>query len=72
MRWLLLALTILLLGGTLSTGCVAVKPWQRSTLSHRSMLLTPRLGEPYHAHLRSIREGAVGGEIGAGGGCGCN
>ncbi len=65
---LLLALALFALAG----GCVAVKPWERARLSHPCMQMDARLGDAYLAHVLSVREGSVGGEGGAGGGCGCN
>jgi hypothetical protein len=36
------------------------------------MSLEERMGDAYRPHLLSVREGSMGGEGGAGGGCGCN
>ena len=62
----LLVLTLLT-----APGCATVQPWQKGTLSHPYMELTPALGTEFHHHVHMIREGAVGGEGGLGGGCGC-
>ena len=56
----------------LLSGCATVKPWERGRLSHTCMQMEPRMGDAIISHVRSIREGAIGGEGGAGGGCGCN
>jgi hypothetical protein len=36
------------------------------------MDLKPQLGKDFHNHVNQVREAAIGGEGGAGGGCGCN
>lgn len=53
-------------------GCVTVQPWERATLSHPCMDLAPGLGDGYRGHILPIREGALAGGAGIGGGCGCN
>lgn len=55
-----------------ASGCATVQPWERGTLSHPCMDLAPRLGEGYRGHILPIREGALAGGAGIGGGCGCN
>jgi hypothetical protein len=62
---------VLLLSLLMMTGCVTVHPWERGTLSHPCMQMSPQLGDSHLEHVWSIREGAVGGELGVGGGCGC-
>jgi hypothetical protein len=52
-------------------GCATVQPWERATLSHPCMELSPRLGDGFRAHILPIREGALPGGAGLGGGCGC-
>ena len=51
--------------------CASVKPYERGKLAHPTMLLgdQSRAGP---AHIYAIHEGAVGGDSGAKGGCGCN
>ena len=72
-RWSLLACsTILALIAGLAAGCVNVRPWERGRLSHPCMEMSKRLGQGHRPHVLSIREGAVGGDGEAGGGCGCN
>ena len=66
MRFTFVALLI-----SMATGCATVHPWQRETLSHPCMQLTPQLGDTFGSHMLPIREGATGGEGGLGGGCGC-
>lgn len=55
------------------SGCAAVKPWERGTLSKKEMQWSPdplagQLGE----HIYFAKEAAAGGYGSAGGGCGCN
>ena len=54
-----------------NAGCASVKPYERGKLAHPTMLLgaQSRAGS---AHIYAIHEGAVGGDSGAKGGCGCN
>lgn len=56
-----------------STGCAAVKPWDRGRLAKPCMQLDP---EPestlLEQHVYQYREGSAGGYGGLGGGCGCN
>lgn len=56
-----------------SSGCTAVKPWQRARLAKPMMQLDP---EPestlLEQHVYQYREGSAGGYGGLGGGCGCN
>ena len=67
-QWLLL--TLVLVGAMGS--CAVVKPWQRGRLGHPAMQMEGAPGSSQRPQLLSIREGSVGGEGGAGGGCGCN
>ncbi len=53
--------------------CVRVKPYQRETLSKRSMTKDKDSSEArFEQHARGSREGSDGGTGEAGGGCGCN
>ncbi len=59
--------------GTLSiaTGCTPVAAYERAKLAHPTMAANDLAG-PGEEHLRAVTEGAIGGSIGAGSGCGCN
>jgi Domain of unknown function (DUF4266) len=52
-------------------GCARLKPYERGKLAHPTMLLGD-LSRAGPAHVYAIHEGAVGGDSGAKGGCGCN
>jgi hypothetical protein len=52
-------------------GCTRVAAYERGRLAHPSMSARQRMGAG-QAHLYAIREGARGGSLGAGSGCGCN
>jgi hypothetical protein len=55
------------------SGCATVKPYQREFLADR--IMDPRSTLREEAADRkwlSTREGALGGSLGAGGGCACN
>jgi Domain of unknown function (DUF4266) len=54
-----------------SAGCANLKPYERGKLAHPTMLLGD-LSRAGAAHVYAIQEGAVGGDSGAKGGCGCN
>ena len=62
-----------LLAVVLSSGCATVRPWQRELLADRIMdpaaVARERAAE---RHWMETREGAIGGPLGAGGGCACN
>jgi hypothetical protein len=53
--------------------CATVHPWERERLSRPDMSLAsaPELLQA-EGHATEVREGAMGGLGGAGGGCGCN
>lgn len=54
-------------------GCTSVAPWERGRLAKPQMALDPDpLQRALHDHVHASREAAAGGEIGAGGGCGCD
>ena len=62
---------MLVLTLTLS-GCTTVEPWQRGTLAKQQMAPNPHpLKDKLRTHLQSSREAASGGDVAAGGGCGC-
>ena len=54
-----------------TTGCTGVAAYDRGRLAHPSMT-TSDLAQPSEAHTRAVQEGAMGGGMAAGGGCGCN
>lgn len=54
-------------------GCASVAPWERGRLAKPQMALDPDpLQRALRDHVHASREAAAGGEIGAGGGCGCD
>jgi len=56
-----------------AAGCATVQPWQREHLADR--IMDPQAIERERAmerHWMETREGAMGGPLGAGGGCACN
>ena len=56
-----------------STGCVAVKPWERDLLARRDMAFEPDgLEAKREAHIYWSKEASMPGGSGGGGGCGCN
>lgn len=67
--WHLLALTLL----TASVcSCTVVEPWERGKLAKPQMAPTPNsLQSKLRTHVQSSREAATGGDVAAGGGCGC-
>ena len=54
-------------------GCATILPYERERLAQRDMQLasSPEMSLA-EGHATEVREGAVGGLGGAGGGCGCN
>lgn len=65
---------IALLGFTLSSsGCVAVKPWEKDLLARPDMAWDedPRLAT-IKGHIGFSKEGSLPAGGGASGGCGCN
>jgi hypothetical protein len=65
--------TLLLLLLLASTGCAAVKPWDRGRLAKPKMQLDPAPEATLlEQHVFEYREGASGGYGTVGGGCGCN
>jgi hypothetical protein len=57
----------------LAPGCATILPYERERLSRPDMQLgsSPEMTLA-EGHATEVREGAVGGMGGAGGGCGCN
>ena len=55
----------------LLAGCAGAAPYERGKLAHPSMT-TADLAGPAESHVRAVQEGATGGSIAVGGGCGCN
>ena len=53
------------------SACVRVPAYDRGALAEPSMT-TSDLTRPGEAHARDVQEGATGGGLAAGGGCGCN
>ncbi len=55
------------------SGCATILPFERERLSRPDMALasSPELMSA-EGHATEVREGAMGGLGGAGGGCGCN
>ncbi len=65
-----LVITVLL--ASLMSACTSVEPWQRGTLAKEQMAPNPLpLQRKLRTHLQSSREAASGGDVAAGGGCGC-
>ena len=54
-----------------STGCAPVAAYDRGRLAHPTMSTADVAGTA-EAHVRTVHEGATGGSLGVGGGCGCN
>ena len=70
-RKILLAASITCL--VFGSGCVHVKPWERSTLADYTMRGDrDPLGVALDEHIYFSREGGSGGRGVGGGGCGCN
>ena len=53
------------------TGCSHVAPYERGILAHPSMSADD-MSSGMDEHVRAVSEGATGGFVGGGGGCGCN
>lgn len=64
-------LIAVLVASLLLGGCVRVAPYQRTRLAHPSMTQSDPSG-PGESHVRAVQEGAIGGNLEASGGCGCN
>ena len=57
--------------GLSSSACSSVAAYQRGNLAHFTMKPSDATSVG-RAHVYAIQEGAVGGEVGAASGCGCN
>lgn len=69
----LASLLILVVCAVSAAGCNNVKPYQRKTLSDRTMRADrDPLGVALSEHMYFSREAAAGGRGVGGGGCGCN
>jgi hypothetical protein len=68
------ALLVVAAAGVLamSTGCASVAPYERGTLAHPTMSAEDPYTSGLDEHVRAVSEGATGGLVGGGGGCGCN
>lgn len=66
--WQIVSVSVLAL---LTGACSSVAAYQRGALAHFTMKPSDAssLGR---AHVQAIQEGAIGGEVGAATGCGCN
>ena len=73
MREKIIGLVVLLACLSALSGCAMVKPYEREYLADR--IMDPRTAlreESADRKWLSTREGALGGSLGAGGGCACN
>lgn len=70
--WVLVVVASVVLAGLVG-GCATISPYERERLSRPDMALgsSPELMQA-EGHATEVREGAMGGLGGAGGGCGCN
>lgn len=56
-----------------TTGCTAVKPWERGNLARPEMALSSDpLAATIKDHIYFAKEGSSSGSAVSGGGCGCN
>lgn len=53
------------------TACAGAAPYERGKLAHPTMTTSDIAGAG-EEHVRAVHEGATGGSIAVGGGCGCN
>ena len=53
------------------SACARVAPYERGALAHPTMTMSD-MGGVGEEHVRAVHEGAMGGGLSAGGGCGCN
>ncbi len=54
-----------------ASGCTGAAAYERGKLAHPTMT-TADLAGPGEEHVRAVQEGATGGSLSVGGGCGCN
>ena len=72
MRRLLLLLSLAAIA-LASSGCAAVKPWERGALAREDMAWQPdKLEAAIRSHVHFSKETSLGGGGTGGGGCGCN
>ncbi len=64
-------LAVMAMGLATATGCATVQPYERAKLAHPTMSAADITG-PGEEHLRAVQEGAIGGGMSGGSGCGCN
>ncbi len=72
---IMLAVTgfVLIIFGIILQGCTTVKPYEREHLADRVMQFDAFAEEVMlERHFLETREGSIGGNGGAGGGCACN
>lgn len=62
---------VALTAATLVSGCANVAAYQRERLAHPTMNAAHAQSVALE-HVRAVQEGAMGGELGAASGCGCN
>lgn len=62
---------VVLLVALATASCTRVAPYRRGRLAHPSMA-QPSSAGPGEQHMRAVQEGAVGGDLDATSGCGCN
>ena len=71
--FILINLTMIILFSTACAKKPWVKPYEREILAKPIMLFSrDSFADVYMDHVHETREGAQGGGVGAGGGCGCN
>jgi hypothetical protein len=63
--------SFLLLSVLTLTACAHVPAYERGALAHPTMT-TADVAPSSETHVRAVQEGATGGGLEAGGGCGCN
>jgi hypothetical protein len=71
MRNILVRGLALILAALSLAACSGAAPYERGKLAHPTMT-TGDLSTPTEDHARAVQEGAAGGSLSVGGGCGCN